>query len=78
MKAFTLYPKEQRELMILLDSLRKYGQCNCDVDTFAKIYKEWHLEMFPGCPVNLTAVNFRGDWLSSFVNYISNYEIGGK
>ena len=75
MKAFTIYPKEQRSLITLIENLKKYGECNCDINTFAKIYNEWHLKTFPGCPVNTNSASFRGDWLVDFVNYIANYDI---
>lgn len=77
-KAFTLYSKEQINLYALLDKLKIYGECNCDFQTFTKIYEEWHLKTFPGCPVSTTSSTFRGDWLISFVNFIANYEIDGR
>jgi hypothetical protein len=75
-KAFTLYPKEKREFIILLDKLKNYGDCNCDVDTFIKIFNEWLQVTFPGCKIDIaTSVNFRSDWFASFVNYIANYNM---
>lgn len=75
MKAFTLYPKDQRNLNILIDNLKKYGNCNCDFDTFNEIYIKWHLETFPGVPVSTDTINYRSHWLTSFINYISNYDL---
>ena len=75
MKAFTLYPKKNRDLRYLLEKLKRYGECNCDFPTFAKIYEEWHLKTFPGCPVSTNTATFRGDWMVDFVNYIANYDI---
>ncbi len=78
MKAFTRYPKGQTDLYILLESLKKYGRINCDFDTFNRIHSEWHLRTFPGCPVNTNTANFRPDWFSSFVEFISKYDIDDR
>ena len=75
MKAFTIYPKEKRDLGILLGKLKNYGECNCDFNTFVKIYDEWHLKNFPGCPIATNTTGFRNDWLVDFINYIANYDI---
>ena len=78
MKAFRIYPKEQRDLLALIEKMKVYGECNCDIQTFGKIYEEWHLKTFPGCPVSTNSASFRGDWLVDFINFIANYEIGGR
>lgn len=77
MKAFVLYPREKRDLYTLLDKLKLYGECNCDFEIFSKIYNEWHLKTFPGRPINNDTAIFRNDWLSSFINFLANYEIKG-
>lgn len=75
MKAFTLYPSDRRNLNVLLDNLRKYGECNCDFNTFINIYNEWHIRNFPGRPINTGTINMRSDWLNDFINFIANYEL---
>lgn len=79
MKAFTLHPKGKRDLLILLEQLKNYGECNCNFNTFCKIYNEWHMVNFPGCEISTSSATFRSDWFTSFINFIANYEIpGGK
>ena len=78
MKAFTIYPKEKRDLCTLLDKLKLYGECNCDFPTFVKIYEEWHTKTFPERPINTSPASFRGDWLVDFIKYIANYDIKGR
>lgn len=78
MKAFTIYPKEKRELYALLEKLKIYGECNCDFVAFNKIYNEWHLKTFPGRPISTSSATFRGDLLVDFINYLANYEIKGR
>ena len=75
MKAFTIYPKEEIEMRLLLNKLQNYGKFNGDFQTFCRLYKEWHKNNFPGCEVSVASVNFRNDWFIEFINYIANVEI---
>lgn len=75
MKAFTVYPKDEINLRLLLAKLQNYGKCNCDFETFCQIYNEWHLNAFPGCPVSTTTANFRNDWFMDFVNYMAGVDL---
>lgn len=75
MKAFTMYSKEEVDLRLLLEKVKNYGQCNCDFQTFVKIYIEWHKDIFPGSPVSTGSANFRCDWFGSFLMYLTNYDL---
>lgn len=75
MKALTIYSKGEIHLRQLLRKIQDYGTINCDFETFVKLYEEWHLKAFPGCPIDITTVIFRDDWFSDFVNFLANKDI---
>jgi len=75
MKAFSLYPKEERGVRILLEKMKNYGQMNCSFEVFCRIYIEWHQNTFPGCEVTADTAIMRDDWFSGFVNYIINRDV---
>ena len=75
MKAFTIYRKEEIHLRLLLRKMQDYGTINCDFETFSKLYAEWHMKAFPGCPVNTQSAIFREDWFKDFINYLANKDI---
>lgn len=75
MKAFTLYPQQEIYLRQLLRKIQDYGTMNCDFEAFSKLYEKWHLESFPGRPVDAKTATFRDDWFRSFVGYLANSEL---
>jgi hypothetical protein len=75
MKAFTLYPKEERDLCKLLEKMKNYGKMNCDFAEFCQIYNEWHIKTFPGTKISTDSANWRDDWFIDFINYITNRDI---
>jgi len=75
MKAFSIYPKEEIDLRILLNKLQNYGKINCDFNSFSCIYNEWHQINFPGIKISTNSAIWRDDFFRSFVNFIANQEI---
>ena len=75
MKAFTLYPKEERDLRKLLGKMKDYGTMNCSLDQFCQIYNEWHLKAFPGAKIDTWSANWRDDFFTDFINYIINRDV---
>ena len=75
MKAFTLYSKEQVDLMKLIDKIKVYGKVNCTLEEFTYIFTEWHKQAFPGAKVSICAATFRENWVIDFVKYLAQYEI---
>lgn len=77
MKAFTLKNYSEREIIIrqLLTKLQDHGHLNCDFDTFAKFYIEWHTKEFPGCTIAINTVISNDDWLNNFVEFLDNKKI---
>lgn len=76
MKAFTLYPPEITYYRQLLTKLRDYGEPNFDdMETFVKLYAEWHMQNFPGMPVKAMTVVWKESWLREFVEFLANKDI---
>ncbi len=76
MKAITLYSSEEIYFRKLLKKLEDYGQPNFDdLETFLKLYKEWHMENFPGVTVSAITATFREDWFKSFVDFLANKDL---
>lgn len=75
-RAFVLYSKDEIQFRQLLDKLKNYGTPNCNMQQFIYIYKQWHMEAFPGCKLDSgAAAMFREDWFNSFLQFLCNYQI---
>lgn len=75
MNALTIYSKGEIHLRQLLRKLQDYGTINCDFETFSKLYAEWHLKAFPGCPIDTITAISRDDCFLDFVNFLANKNI---
>ena len=87
MKAFVLYPKDERALRQVLRKLQDLGTLNCSFEPFNKCFVEWHEKAFPrenwqkynpNIPYRAdptTSLLYRNDWFDDFIEFLANYEI---